>query len=150
MKDDPDLVVKALRGGPESFAPIVERYKDAVFGVAFARLRHFQDAEDIAQTTFLKAFEGLGRLEDPRRLGAWLRSIAIHTCIHHIERRVQEVDIEQVEEPIAEGPTPLETVEQRERRDAVVAWRCGRIRYADVSNGTAGRFASGRWSSFSA
>ncbi len=57
MKVDLALVVAALSGGPERFGPIIERYQDAVFAVALARLRDFHDAEDIAQEVFIEAFE---------------------------------------------------------------------------------------------
>ena len=48
MKDDVALVADVLEQGTKAFGPIVERYQDAVFGVALARLRNFHDAEDIA------------------------------------------------------------------------------------------------------
>ena len=40
MKDDRDLVAEALEGGLEAFGEIVDRYRDAVFGVSLARLRN--------------------------------------------------------------------------------------------------------------
>ena len=68
-RDDGTLVALALRGGPEAFGPIIERYKGAVFGVALSRLRNFHDAEDLTQTTFVLAFDRPDRLKDPGRLG---------------------------------------------------------------------------------
>jgi hypothetical protein len=62
MKDDIALVAAALSGDPEMFSPIVERYQDAVFAIALARLRNFTDAEDMAQEVFVEAFENLGKL----------------------------------------------------------------------------------------
>ena len=44
MKDDTALVIEALSGDPETFSPIIERYQDAVFAIALARLRDFHDA----------------------------------------------------------------------------------------------------------
>lgn len=87
MEDNVALVAEALSGGPEQFSPIVERYQDVVFAVALARLRNFNDAQDIVQDVFIEAFEHLDRLEDPNRLGAWLRSITIHRCIGHLRKR---------------------------------------------------------------
>ncbi len=92
--DNPALVAAALAGGPEEFGPIVERYQDAVFAVALARLRRFHDAEDVAQAAFLDAYERLDGLRDPKRLGAWLRSIAIHKSIDRLRRRREVVEIE--------------------------------------------------------
>ncbi|MGY8825641.1 MAG: hypothetical protein ACKVJG_17180 [Candidatus Latescibacterota bacterium] len=47
--NDAALVAEVQRLGAVAFAPIVERYKEAVFAVALSRLRRFHDAEDVAQ-----------------------------------------------------------------------------------------------------
>ena len=49
MKSADELYAAAVAGGPEDFAPIVERHQDAVFGVALVRMRNFHEAQDIAQ-----------------------------------------------------------------------------------------------------
>ena len=121
MKDDVMLVVAALSGEPETFGPIVERYQDAVFAVALARLRNFADAEDIAQEVFVEAFECLGRLNNPSRLGAWLRSIAIHRCIDHLRKRRENVGLEEIAEQVeAPSANPHTEIEQQELRNQVM------------------------------
>lgn len=121
MKDDAGLVATALAGGPETFGPIIERYQDAVFGVALARLRNFHDAEDIAQEVFIEAFEHLGRLENPCRLGAWLRSITIHRCIDHLRRRREVIDVDEIAEQVGGTSTPHTELERQELRAQVMA-----------------------------
>ena len=64
MENDATLVAEVLNNGPEAFAQIIHRYKSIVFGVAVARVRNFHDAEDIAQTVFIEAFERLDDLKD--------------------------------------------------------------------------------------
>ena len=118
--DNAALVAQALDGGPESFGPIVVRYKDAVFGVALARLRNFHDAEDLTQTTFVEAFDRLRDLKDPQRLGAWLRTITIHRCINFMKRRDRIVDFEAVEEPATESPSPDADFERKQLRERVL------------------------------
>ena len=121
MRRDADLVAAALDGEPEAFAPIVERYQDAVFGVALARLRDFHEAEDAAQQGFVEAFERLENLKDPSRLGAWLRSITIHKCIDRLRARRNAADIDAVAEPAADAATPHEDMERTELREQVLA-----------------------------
>ena len=58
MRSDAELHEEAMAGGSEAFAPIVERYADAVFGVALARLGDFHAAQDVAQQAFLEAVAG--------------------------------------------------------------------------------------------
>src|SRR5204862_8160385 len=85
--DDAKLVEAALHGGPEAFAPIVERYQDAVFGVALARIGNFHDAQDVAQAVFVEAYQRLSSLREPAKLGAWLRTMTIARAIDLLRRR---------------------------------------------------------------
>lgn len=117
--DNATLVDKALSGGPQAFGPIIERYKDAVFGVALSRLHNFHDAEDLTQSSFVEAFDRLASLKDPNRLGAWLRSITIHRCINYLKRESRSVTIASIEEP--EAPhNPHRDMEQTELREQVL------------------------------
>ncbi|MDP6018628.1 MAG: RNA polymerase sigma factor [Candidatus Latescibacteria bacterium] len=86
MTEDASLVAAALEGGPEAYVPIIERYKDTLFGVAMGRLGHVHDAEDITQGVLVEGWERLADLRDPARLGPWLRSIAVHRCIDLVRR----------------------------------------------------------------
>ena len=66
MRSDAELYAAAMAGGSEAFAPIVERYADAVFGVALSRLGNFHDAQDVAQQAFVARWtQGL---RAPRRV----------------------------------------------------------------------------------
>ena len=121
MKTDAELVADVMAGGPEAFGPIVERYGDAVFGVALARLRNFHEAEDAAQQALVEAFERLESLKDPARLGAWLRSITIHKCIDRLRRRRDSVDVDHVPEPESDDAAPHDEMERTELRDQVLA-----------------------------
>jgi len=121
MKSDAELVADALAGEPEAFGPVVERYQDAVFGVALVRLRDFHEAEDAAQQVFVEAFERLENLKDPARLGAWLRSITIHKCIDRLRQPRETADVADVAEPEATAPAPHDEMERTELREQVLA-----------------------------
>jgi RNA polymerase sigma factor (sigma-70 family) len=124
---DAELVAAALEGGRTEFAAIVERYKDAVFAVALARLGSYHDAEDAAQEAFVEAFRRLGTLKDPARLGAWLRSIAIHRAIDLARRRRETAGIDAVAETAApQGKDEVEHYELREKvLDAIATLAAG-------------------------
>jgi RNA polymerase sigma-70 factor (ECF subfamily) len=98
MADDVKLVAEALAGGTEAFAPIIERYQDAVFGVALARLRNYHDAQDVAQMVFIQAFGQLERLREAAKLGPWLRTMAIHKSIDYLRGKPPTVDIDEMEQ----------------------------------------------------
>jgi len=113
--DDIALVADALEGGPERFGPIVERYRDAVFGVALARLGNFHDTEDTAQGVFVEAFQRLSTLKKPERLGAWLRSITIHRAIDAVRRRRETGDVDDIQESYERDSAAAERQELRDR-----------------------------------
>jgi RNA polymerase sigma factor (sigma-70 family) len=113
-RDDARLVAEALAEGADGFARLVDRYQDAVFAVAVARLGNFHDAQDVAQTVFLDAFERLGGLRNPARLGAWLRSIAIHKSLELLRRRRET---EQLDEAALDGACGSAWRAEERRRD---------------------------------
>lgn len=119
-QDDATLVALAITEGPRAFGAIVERYQDAVFGIALSRLRNFHDAEDLTQTTFVEAFDRLDRLKEPEGLGPWLRTIAINRCINYLKRRERQVDFDAIDEPVSDKPSPEVDVEQAELREQVM------------------------------
>jgi len=121
MGGDTALVAAALGGGPEEFGAIVERYQDAVFAVVLSRLRRFHDAEDVTQVAFVEAYGRLDKLKDPNRLGAWLRSIAIHKSIDHLRRRKDEAPIDGAEEERASASSWRAESGRRELREEVMA-----------------------------
>jgi len=109
-----------MAGGPEAFARIVQRYQDAVFGIALARLGNFHEAQDVAQQVFLDAFQRLGALRNAARLGAWLRSMAIHMSIDRIRRRTATMEIEHAAGCESSDPAPPVAAARTELRTAVL------------------------------
>ena len=79
MKPENDeymLAIRAGRGDREALAELVERLRARLFGLAYAELRHFEDAQDVVSATLLRVCQGIGALRDPERLRPWADSIA--------------------------------------------------------------------------
>lgn len=108
-----------MAGGPEAFAPIVEGYQDAVFGIAVARLGDFHLAQDVAQQVFVEAFQSLWRLRDPGRLGPWLRKLTLCRCADCLRARRPTAPLE---DPMRASPEPgpHERLERQEVRRMVL------------------------------
>ncbi len=74
--DDAELVAAARAGDRNAWAAIYDRYADRVYDFCASMLRNRADASEAMQETFLVAFETLGQLAQPERLGAWLYAVA--------------------------------------------------------------------------
>ena len=73
---DDRLVEQSLRGDEEAFGQLAQRYQDGVCQLSFSFTEVWEEAEDLAQETFIKAYLGLATLQDPSRFRTWLYRIA--------------------------------------------------------------------------
>ena len=88
--DDSAVIREVLSGRTEAFRALVERYFATVRFVALAKTGNVADAEDVAQETFIKAYETLGVLRNRERLAPWLVAIARNLAISLVRRRERE------------------------------------------------------------
>ncbi|MCE2532553.1 MAG: hypothetical protein J4F44_08875, partial [Acidimicrobiia bacterium] len=86
--DEETAWIEAARGGDDlAFGRLVERYKGVVFATVAAVTGDLDAAHDLAQEAFLRAWHGLGRLDDTASFGPWLRAIARNRGRTWLERR---------------------------------------------------------------
>ena len=81
------LVRQARTGDRCAFETLISRYRNVVCGVAYHYLNHFEDAQDVAQETFVTAFLRLNDLRDADRFGPWLRRAAMNLCADRLRQR---------------------------------------------------------------
>ena len=96
---DRDLVARAARGDAGAFNLLVSRWEKKLFNYAFRLTGNREDALDVCQDTFLKAFQHLDRLQDPARFAGWLFTIARNFCMAHFRTRQRRAED-------GEGPAP--------------------------------------------
>ena len=72
--------------GADEFEAFVRRYEDMVFATAVRLLGNHAEAEDVAQTVFLKAFERFDGLRISPSAGGWLKTVATNLCLNHLSR----------------------------------------------------------------
>jgi RNA polymerase sigma-70 factor (ECF subfamily) len=114
---DEDLVGRIRTGDLASFDRLVERHRDVVYRVA-ARIVGPDDAADVSQDAFLRAFHRLDQLAGGASFRAWLLQITHNAAVSHVERRRPEpVDpaAPEAESPGDTSLTPAAMLEQRER-----------------------------------
>lgn len=82
-EDERALVADARRGDREAFRVLVERHQSEVFYLALGLLRDRDDAQDVAQEVFIKAYRSLARFRGESRLGTWLYRLTLNACRDH-------------------------------------------------------------------
>ncbi len=90
---DEMLVWKVLNGDEYAFGFLVDRYKGAVHTIAYHKIGNFQDAEDITQEVFLKAYQKLSTLKEPARLSGWLYCITSNCCKMFLRKKKKEREL---------------------------------------------------------
>ncbi len=77
----------AVQGDDDAFARLVEAYQSPVYNLCYRMLGDGPEAEDAAQESFLKAYQGLGSYDPNRSFTTWLLSIASHHCIDRLRKK---------------------------------------------------------------
>ena len=115
--EDRDLVRRTLSGENRAFGFLVDRYQKPVFNVALRISHNPTDAEDIAQTVFMKAFRKLESFDDEQRFFSWLYRIAINESINFSRRRRDHDELEH--EPASRLGSPEDTAVQKDVEEQV-------------------------------
>jgi RNA polymerase sigma-70 factor (ECF subfamily) len=107
VSEDGELVGGCLAGDPQALSAFVQRFQSSVFGLCYRMLSHREDAEDVSQDVFLRAFRNLHQWDANRPLIPWLLTIAANRCRTWLGNRLQrELPAEFAENVPARGGEP--------------------------------------------
>jgi RNA polymerase sigma-70 factor (ECF subfamily) len=84
---DPELVARIIAGDGAAFGALVERYQDRLYNAVYRLVGSAEDARDLLQDTFVKAYENLGTFRGGSSLYTWLFRIAVNTSLSHRRKR---------------------------------------------------------------
>jgi RNA polymerase sigma-70 factor, ECF subfamily len=108
-RDDNHYISEVIAGNTASFAVLIDRHKDLVFTLAMNVTRNREDAEEVAQDVFLKAYQKLAGFRKESSFQTWLYRIAYNEAVSKI--RKNKVKLMDLEEEIT-GNIPEEEVEE--------------------------------------
>jgi RNA polymerase sigma-70 factor (ECF subfamily) len=92
--DDKELVAAALKGDESAYGELLERFRRPVFSLVYRMIGDREQAEDLAQESFVKAFNNLDSYNPKYRFSSWLFKIANNHAIDHLRRaRLSTVSI---------------------------------------------------------
>jgi RNA polymerase sigma-70 factor (ECF subfamily) len=115
---DAELVARCLGGDVEAFEPLVLRYQRALFNVAWRMLGDREDARDVVQGAFVKAWEKLGSFDPRYRFFSWMYRIVVNESLNARGRRPP---FDSLVTDVAAPGGPEEALRSRERADCLQA-----------------------------
>jgi len=95
--EDADLIRQASTGAVEAYNLLVSRWEKRVYNYLLRLTGHREDALDLTQDVFLKAYQNLRKLDDPARFAPWIYRIAHNEAYSMFRKRRPETDVEEIE-----------------------------------------------------
>ena len=113
-----ELARRSQQGCRESFAELVERYGMRLFKFLRYKTNNLQDAEDLVQEAFVRAYENIHRYKDSWKFSTWLFTIAARLAISHFRRSRSFQTVGQIE---SSAPEPGQMVVEKETQQSLWA-----------------------------
>lgn len=108
------LIKESLSGNAESFGDLVRHYERFVFNIAFSYMTNYDDAFDVAQDSFVKAWQRLSSFKGVSAFSTWLYRITVNTAKDALSERNRREKDSEIDERI---PSELETPEEKMLRE---------------------------------
>jgi len=86
-QEDAGLIQQSLDGNPEAFGTLVTRYQHVMYTVALRMLGNAEDAKDVTQDAFVKAYRQLATFDSQYRFFSWMYRIVVNECFNVIRAR---------------------------------------------------------------
>jgi RNA polymerase sigma-70 factor (ECF subfamily) len=99
--DDAVLVAAAAAGSPAAFDVLVTRHRRAVYQLCYRFVNHHEDAADLTQDTFVRAWKALASFRGQARFSTWLHRIAVNVCLNRVAAHspvAEPIDAEALED----------------------------------------------------
>jgi RNA polymerase sigma-70 factor (ECF subfamily) len=119
---EPELVAACLEGRRGAFDLVVERYRKPVYQICYRFMGNHEDASDLSQEVFLRAFRGLRNFKGDSKLGTWLHRIAVNTCLNRLALKAPRTEpLEGVQQVDTHSESPSDRLLRDERAARVRA-----------------------------
>jgi RNA polymerase sigma-70 factor (ECF subfamily) len=91
LKKDIYYISRVLEGNTSDFAHLIDKYKDMIFTLAFRITGNREDAEEVSQDAFLKAYRGLKTFRGSSKFSTWLYKIAYNQSVSRIRKKQPDI-----------------------------------------------------------
>ena len=123
--NDEKIINQIIAGDSNAFSVLVDRYKDLVFTLSLKMLKNREEAEEVAQDTFIKVFKSLSKFKGDSKFSTWIYKVTYNSCLDRLKKNKKEqlkvaID-EYTEHQVKTIDNALENMVEEERQKAIKA-----------------------------
>jgi RNA polymerase sigma-70 factor (ECF subfamily) len=122
-EDDQHYIHLVKEGDTNAFAVLVDRHKDMVFTLSLKMLKDREEAEEVAQDTFLKIYKSLSKFNSESKFSTWMYKVAFNTCLDRLKKNKRSQPVtamdEFTEQEAISLMNVLDSIEERERKQVI-------------------------------
>ena len=90
QKIEAEIVARILKGDRQTYALLVEEYKTPIYNLAYRMTGNADDADDLTQETFIRAYQYLWRYDQRKKFFTWLYTLAFNLIKNHLRKNKKE------------------------------------------------------------
>ena len=121
--EDQHYINLILNGNPNAFAALVDRYKDMVYTLALKMVNNKEEAEEIAQDTFIKVYNSLNKFKGESKFSTWVYKITYNTSLDSLKKSKRQKNTTYIEDfsehQVKEIESVLDTIDEKERNEVI-------------------------------
>ena len=121
--DDIHYINLIIEGNSNGFNILVDRYKDLVFSLALKMVKNREEAEEVAQDTFIKVFKSLSQFKGDSKFSTWIYKVTYNTCLDRLKKTKREQQVVSIDDfninQIKNIDNALDKMEEKEREKAI-------------------------------
>jgi len=87
QRTEAEIVIRVLKGDRQAYALLVEEYKNPVYNLAYRMTGNSEDADDLTQETFIRAYQYLWQYDTSRKFFTWLYTLALNLIRSHLRKK---------------------------------------------------------------
>jgi RNA polymerase sigma-70 factor, ECF subfamily len=121
--NDQVYINKILDGDTNAFTVLVDRYKDLVYTLSMRMMKNREEAEEVAQDTFIKTYSSLNKFKGDSKFSTWIYRVAYNTCLDRLKKNKRQqytvaID-EYTEHQVKTLDNALDQIEEKEKEQAI-------------------------------
>ena len=90
-KTESEIIARVLSGDRQAYALLVEAYNGPIFNLAYRMTGSREDADDLTQETFIRAYQNLHRFDQSKKFFTWIYTIGINLIRNHLKKNVRDI-----------------------------------------------------------